>query len=122
MRRHSLILAVLFFLLLVAVGSIPGKASAVSAVVWDKYLHLGAYGVLSALIYLSTAGTFARRALVTLTGVAVLGLIDELVQMPLPYRSPSLSDWTVDVTAAVLWLSACAVARTTRRTRRQPAA
>lgn len=93
--------AILFFLLMVGIGSVPGKAQALSAAVHDKYLHFAAYALLSALLYGSLAAGSSLRGLRTLAVAGVLGAIDEAIQALLPYREAALADWQVDMLAAL---------------------
>jgi len=109
LRRYSLRIACFFFLLMVAVGSIPGKAEALSAATHDKLLHFVAYSVLSVLLYLGIPGSRWRRALGTLAGVAFLGLLDETIQHFLHYRNSDVRDWLFNMLAAALSVIACSV-------------
>jgi VanZ family protein len=101
--------AALLFLLMVLVGAIPGKAEALSAVVYDKLLHFVAYSLLSALICASLPGNRTGRSWRTLLAIAALGALDEGVQGLLPYREASLLDWQVDVLAALFTVTVMSV-------------
>ena len=109
LRRYSLSAAMLFFVLMVAIGSIPGQAEALSAVTHDKFLHFAAYSVLSVLLYAGIRGSSLQRALGTLAGVALLGLLDETIQHFLHYRNSNVWDWLFNMLAAALNVTACSV-------------
>lgn len=95
--RLCLAAAIVFFLAMLAVGSIPGKAQAPNREFGDKFLHLVAYSCLACAIFLA----FSRhRAAITLASVALLGGLDEIVQALFSYRSSSLADLPMDLTAA----------------------
>lgn len=94
--------ALIFFLLLLALGAIPGKAEALSAAVNDKLLHFTAYVILSTLLYGGMPGHLMPRACRTLCAVGLLGVIDEGLQALLPYRTASAFDWQVDLLAAAV--------------------
>jgi VanZ family protein len=97
--RFCLAAAIVFFLAMLAVGSIPGKAQALNREFGDKLLHLIAYACLAGAIFLA----FSRhRAAITLASVALLGGLDEFIQSFFPYRSSNLADLLTDLTAAVL--------------------
>jgi VanZ family protein len=91
--------ALVFFMLLLVIGAIPGKAEALSAVVYDKLLHLIAYAVLTALVYGALPGGTAARAVRTLLIIAILGGIDEGIQSLFSYRNASWIDWSIDMLA-----------------------
>lgn len=99
--KRCLMTACAFFALMVAIGAIPGEATALSAKVPDKLLHFTAYAGLSGLIYGDLAGGMASRALRTLLLIALLGGLDEVMQSFMPYRSADLADWTFDMLAAL---------------------
>ena len=99
--RRSLFVAFAFFLLMTAVGAIPGEANALSEIIPDKLSHFVAYAFISVLLFAGIAGSPIRRAWRTLLIVALLGLFDEAIQELMPYRNADLRDWQVDLLAAV---------------------
>lgn len=99
--QRCLMTACAFFALMVAIGAIPGEATALSAMVPDKLLHFTAYACLSGLIYGGLAGGMASRALRALLLIALLGGLDEAIQSFMPYRSADLADWAFDMLAAL---------------------
>ena len=90
-----------FFSIMLALGAIPGSADALSGRFGDKLLHFLAYGVMSALCFQSLHGRRLTQSLMSGLIIALLGLIDELVQSLLPYRNASLLDWCFDIAAAI---------------------
>jgi len=99
----------LLFALMVLLGSVPGQAESLSERFGDKLLHLLAYTALSVLCYQSWRVARSRRVMLTISLIALLGLIDEAIQAALPYRQASLSDWGFDLLAAVLTVLALSV-------------
>ncbi len=91
-----------FFALMVAVGSVPGEANALSDRFGDKRLHALAYGFMAVLCYCALAARPLWRALFTVAVVALLGVIDESIQSLLPYRNASLTDWCFDIGSAAI--------------------
>ena len=108
----------IFFLLMIAIGSIPGKADALSAATNDKFLHFCAYSTLSVLLYLGLGGSTLRRVLGTLLVIALLGLTDETIQYFLPYRNSNTLDWLFNMMAAALSVTLCSAFQHTRTGRR----
>lgn len=96
--RLCLAAAIAFFLTMLVVGSIPGKAQALNREYGDKLMHLCAYACLAGTIFLA----FSRhRAVITLASVAILGSLDEIIQGFFPYRSSNLADLLADLMAAL---------------------
>jgi VanZ family protein len=96
------VLLILFFVLMVGIGSIPGKASSLSAHFGDKPLHFFAYAFMAFLGFQSINSRRLIRILFSLSLIASLGLIDESIQALLPYREASLADWVFDIAAAIV--------------------
>jgi VanZ family protein len=97
-----LLAAMLFFSLLLILGSVPGQAHALSVRFGDKLLHMLAYALLTFLCYRAITTTKMLRALITLLMIAILGLLDEAGQSFLPYRNASMLDWWFDMAAACI--------------------
>lgn len=102
LRRFGLIAALLFFFLMIVLGSLPGRAEALSSLTHDKLLHFAAYSVISLLLYAGMEGSRLKRAMKTLLSVALLGLLDETIQHFLHYRNSDVRDWLFNMLAAVL--------------------
>jgi VanZ family protein len=107
LQRYCRAAAWLLFLLMIAIGSIPGKAEALSAATHDKFLHFCAYFTLSVLLYAGLGGAPLRRMLGTLLFIGILGLTDETIQYFLPYRNSETMDWLFNMMAASLSVALC---------------
>jgi VanZ family protein len=94
-----------FFILLVALGSIPGAANALSQQYGDKLLHTLAYGFMAALYFQGYRGKRMARSIATVMTIALLGAVDESIQSFLPYRNASMADWCFDIGSALLVVS-----------------
>ena len=117
LRWTPLFFLAAFFLSMVAIGSMPGEANALSSRFGDKPLHAAAYGLISVLAHWSLMGSRHARAIASVILVGLLGLLDESIQQLLPYRNASLSDWCFDIAAAIavasfFWLRESHSART----------
>jgi VanZ family protein len=101
-RLLPLYLLLLFFVIMISAGSVPGQATHLSALVGDKLLHILAYSLMSILSFHSITGSRIVRTIFSLLLITSLGLIDEGIQYFLPYRNGSLTDWCFDIAAAVV--------------------
>jgi VanZ family protein len=97
-----LAIALIFFLFMIIVGSLPGNAQALTEKINDKILHFLAYSLLTVLIYLSLSTTHLRKFTFTLSIIAILAMTDELIQSTMTFRNASLYDLSVDILAASL--------------------
>ncbi len=91
-----------FFVMVVALGSIPGEAQALSDRYGDKLLHSLAYGFMTLLCLRALQAPSALRLFLAVGIIALLGLFDESLQSLLPYRNASAIDWCFDVAAAAI--------------------
>jgi len=107
--RLWLAAAAVFYLTMLVVGNLPGKAQALNQEFGDKVMHLSAYACLGAAIHLAVS---RHKAVITLAGIAVLGGLDEVIQSFFPYRSSDLADLLTDLTAAVLAIALLSLAHT----------
>lgn len=101
--------ALVLYLMILVLGSIPGARSDIGAVAPGVVLHSCAYAGLTFLLFTGSSGSAALRAIKAVLTVMAMGAFDELVQSFLPYRHGAVSDWAVDtaaamVTASVMWL------------------
>lgn len=101
--------ALVLYLAILVLGSIPGARSDIGTVAPGLVLHACAYAGLTFLIFTGSAGSAGRRAIESVLTITAMGALDELVQSFLPYRHGAVSDWAVDtaaavVTAGALWL------------------
>ncbi len=94
--------ALIFFLLIIGLGAIPGEAKALSDRIGDKFLHTLAYGLIAALLFRAALGSALSKAAIAIGLTALLGLLDETLQRFLPYRNASLADWCFDIAAALI--------------------
>ncbi len=97
-----LAIAIVFFLFMIALGSLPGNAQALTEKINDKFLHFLAYSLLTILIYLSLSTTQLRKFTLTLSIIAILAMTDELIQSTMAFRNASLYDLSIDILAASL--------------------
>ena len=102
LQVHWFCIASGFFILLIALGSIPGTADALSQRFGDKLLHTLAYSVMTVLYFFSYIGSKFARSVAAVSTIALLGALDETVQSLLPYRNSSLADWCFDIAAAFI--------------------
>lgn len=91
-----------FFLVMMAIGSIPGEARTLSDRYGDKLLHAMAYGFMTLLCLRALQAPPVLRLLLAVGIIALLGLFDESLQSLLPYRNASALDWCFDVVAAAI--------------------
>ncbi|CAN7515147.1 VanZ family protein [Pseudoduganella sp. LjRoot289] len=101
--------ALVLYLMILVLGSIPGARSDIGQVASGLVLHSLAYAGLTFLLFTGGNGNAAWRAIKAVLTVMAMGALDELVQSFLPYRHGALSDWAVDTasalaTASVMWL------------------
>jgi VanZ family protein len=87
---------------MIALGSLPGNAQALTEKINDKFLHFLAYSLLTILIYLSLSTTQLRKFTLTLSIIAILAMTDELIQSTMAFRNASLYDLSIDILAASL--------------------
>ena len=93
--------ALVLYLLILVIGSIPGARQDIGQVASGVMLHTLAYAGLTFLIFTGGSGTPSQRAGRSVLAIAVMGAIDECVQSMFPYRHGAVSDWMVDCYAAM---------------------
>jgi VanZ family protein len=87
--------------------TLPGK-EAITIGVNDKIEHFGAYGLLSAILYLNLLFQEKFRlfnkypATFAIMIASFYGMLDELHQLFVPGRSADIIDWLADFSGAVL--------------------
>ena len=94
--------AIVLYLLILVLGSIPGARQDIGQVATGVVLHSLAYAGLAFLIFTGSRGSLAQRAAKAVLTIALMGALDEYVQSFFPYRHGAVSDWLVDCNAAVL--------------------
>lgn len=96
-------LALLFWLALFVATHLPDTPDVVTAGGLDKACHFAAF---AALAFLTCWAVSSRRRLTPAVYLAILALlavyaaVDELLQAPIPHRSPDPLDWLADVAGA----------------------
>jgi VanZ family protein len=106
LRAARRLLAIVLYLAIVVIGSIPGARADIGHYASGVALHSLAYAGLALLWFTGSAGGPAARAAKAVLTIAVMGALDELVQTLFPYRGPDVRDWMVDCAAAMV---TCAV-------------
>jgi len=103
--KRCLLAALVFYVLMVGLGSIPGNRQELGNLASARLLHFGAYSFLSILLYYSVTYRPLHRALYTLLAIALLAAVDEAIQGLLPYRTGAITDWAFDMLVAALCVS-----------------
>ncbi|MQA37720.1 VanZ family protein [Rugamonas aquatica] len=94
--------AIVLYLLILILGSLPGARQDIGQVASGLILHSLAYAGLTFLIFTGGTGNLRLRAGKAVLTIALMGALDEYVQSFFPYRHGAVSDWLVDCNAAVL--------------------
>lgn len=94
--------AIVLYLLILILGSLPGARQDIGQVASGLILHSLAYAGLTFLIFTGGTGSLRWRAGKAVLTIALMGALDEYVQSFFPYRHGAVSDWLVDCNAAVL--------------------
>jgi hypothetical protein len=102
LRHWRCAAAFTLFALIIMIGSIPGARAEIANVASGLVLHSIAYSCVTFLMYTGNTGSAVLRAAKAVLAVMLMGAIDEFIQSFLPYRHGAVSDWMVDVGAALL--------------------
>lgn len=102
LRKFRLGLALVLYLAVLIIGSIPGERQAIGRWASGLVLHSVAYAGLATLWFTGSTGDGAQRALKAVFAVALMGAGDEFVQSFFPYRGATVTDWLVDCVAAIV--------------------
>ena len=94
--------AIVLYLMILVLGSIPGARQDIGNVASGLVLHSLAYAGLTFLIFTGGKGSVPQRAGKAVLTIALMGALDEMVQSLFPYRHGAVSDWLVDCNAALL--------------------
>jgi VanZ family protein len=97
LRRLCLLLAAAIAFQLFYLGAQPIAVGLIPAP-WDKLAHFVVFSVITALLWIGTAG---RMPIIVIITVVAIGALDELHQAGLPGRTADAADFLVDVFAAV---------------------
>ncbi len=101
-RTARLRLAIVLYLLILVLGSIPGARQEMGVLAPGFLLHFGAYACIAFLLFTGIATRPALQALVTCVAIAAMGALDERVQGFFPYRTADIGDWYIDVAAGIV--------------------
>lgn len=102
LNRFRLGTAIVLYLAILIIGSIPGARHDIGDYASGVVLHSIAYAGLATLWFTGSRGDGAQRALKAVFTVALMGAVDESVQSFFPYRGAAVSDWLVDCVAAIV--------------------
>lgn len=94
--------AIVLYLLVLIIGSIPGARADVGHYASGVVLHSTGYSVLTFLLFSSINGSLNQKAIRSFLMIMCMGALDEVVQSFFPYRHGAVSDWLVDCAAAAL--------------------
>lgn len=94
--------AIVLYLMILVLGSIPNARADIGEVASGVVLHSCAYGGLAFLLFTGGSGSAAWRGVKAVLTVALMGALDETVQSFFPYRHAAVGDWLVDCSAALL--------------------
>lgn len=76
----------------------------------DKVIHMGVFGLLAALCYISfihltSNNAFSKNAFMWTAIICIVyGASDEIHQYFVPYRSSEVQDWAADVAGVIIML------------------
>jgi VanZ family protein len=106
------LLVALYVAVIFVLSAQPGLALPGTFELKDKLAHALEYAGLSWLMYGAVRAswpraTAARRVLLTMLTIALLGVGDEIFQMIVPLRDSSVYDWIADMVGASLAQSWC---------------
>ena len=119
LQRLCLASAILMYLAIVVIGSIPGARADIGEYASGPQLHSTAYAVLACLWYVGSKGNAGARSWKAILAIALMGAGDEFVQSFFPYRGSDIRDWAVDCIAAIV---TCALLSLLLSAQRKPAA
>lgn len=94
--------AIALYLMILALGSVPGARTDIGEYAPGIVLHFSAYAGLTLLLFGGSNGNRLDRSIKSVATVMAMGAVDELVQSFLPYRHGAVSDWLIDCSAALL--------------------
>jgi len=89
------------YLAVIILGSIPGARNEVGEVASGLVLHFVTYSCIAFLLACGAAGDATAKAVKAFCIVAAMGALDECIQSLLPYRHGTVTDWMIDVSAAL---------------------
>lgn len=89
------------YLAVIILGSIPGARHEIGEVASGLILHFATYSCIAFLLACGAAGNATAKAVKAFCIVAVMGAVDEAIQSLLPYRHGAITDWMIDISAAL---------------------
>lgn len=89
------------YLAVIILGSIPGARDEIGEVASGFVLHFATYACIAFLLACGAAGNATAKAVKAFCIVAVMGAVDEAIQSFLPYRDGAITDWMIDIGAAL---------------------
>ena len=92
--------ALLMYVLILVLGSIPHARAEIGELASGLVLHSVAYAVITFLLCTGSRRPLPGAALQAFLIVVVMGAVDEAVQSFFPYRHAALGDWAVDCAAS----------------------
>ena len=94
--------AIVLYLMIIALGSIPGARHDIGEYAPGIFLHSAAYAGLTMLLFSGSNGTRVQRSIKSVATIMAMGALDEAIQSLLPYRHGAVSDWLIDCSAAII--------------------
>lgn len=101
-QSYRLRTAFIFYLLIIALGSIPHARAAIGQLASGVILHALAYSMITVLLFSGIKGNLFKKSVQTFLTVALMGALDECVQSLFTYRTASIGDWLVDCSASII--------------------
>ena len=89
------------YLAIIILGYIPGARDEIGEVASGLVLHFATYSCIAFLLACGAAGDATAKAVKAFFIVALMGALDECIQSLLPYRDGAVTDWMIDITAAL---------------------
>jgi VanZ family protein len=99
---------IIYWIILFILTSLPTGLAIETKDISDKFLHFGAYGLLSVLLYLNFYFQDKIKILnkfpatFTVLIASTYGLLDEIHQMLVPGRSTEFLDWLADFSGSLV--------------------
>ena len=99
---------IIYWIILFILTSLPTGLAIETKDISDKFLHFGAYGLLSILLYLNLYFQDKIKILnkfpatFTVLIASIYGLLDEIHQMFVPGRSAEFLDWLADFSGSLV--------------------
>ena len=102
--RARMRLGIALYLAVLVFGAIPGVRAELGIVAPGIVLHTVTYSLITFLLYSACVPGSLPNAAKIFVLVLIMGAVDELIQMLLPYRRGAILDWLVDTNACLITL------------------